>query len=39
VKEKIYDRSRFRYRNYFKHLEPVIPIVQPLMDRLGYCVD
>ncbi len=39
VAEKIYDRSRFRYRNYLKHLEPVIPIVQPVMDRLGYGVD
>lgn len=39
VSEKIYKRSRFRYRNYLKHLEPVIPIVQPVMDRLGYSVD
>ncbi|HEY6258734.1 MAG TPA: sulfotransferase [Xanthobacteraceae bacterium] len=39
VTEKVYDRSRFRYRNYLKHLEPVIPIVQPVMDRLGYTVD
>ena len=36
VSEKIYLRSRFRYRNYLKHLEPVIPIVQPIMERLGY---
>ena len=39
VTEKIYDRSRFRYRNYLRHLEPVIPIVQPVMDRLGYTVE
>jgi TPR repeat protein/Tfp pilus assembly protein PilF len=39
VTEKLYDRSRFRYRNYLKHLEPVIPVVQPVMDRLGYTVE
>jgi TPR repeat protein/tetratricopeptide (TPR) repeat protein len=39
VKEKIHDRSRFRYRNYLRHLESVIPIVQPVMDRLGYTVE
>jgi Flp pilus assembly protein TadD len=36
VTEKLYDRSRFRYRHYRKQLEPVIPILQPVMDRLGY---
>jgi Sulfotransferase family len=39
VTEKLYDRSRFRYRNYRKHLEPAIPILQPVIDRLGYTVD
>jgi tetratricopeptide (TPR) repeat protein len=39
VTEKLYDRSRFRYRNYRKHLEPVIPILQPVIERLGYTVD
>ena len=39
VTEKLYDRSRFRYRHYRKHLEPVIPILQPVIDRLGYTVD
>ena len=38
VTEKVYDRSRFRYRHYLKHLEPVIPILKPAMDRLGYRV-
>ena len=38
VTEKVYDRSRFRYRHYLKHLEPVIPILKPVMDRLGYRV-
>jgi TPR repeat protein/Tfp pilus assembly protein PilF len=39
VKEKVNDRSRFRYRNYLRQLEPVIPIVQPVMDRLGYTLE
>jgi TPR repeat protein/tetratricopeptide (TPR) repeat protein len=39
VKEKVHDRSRFRYRNYLRQLEPVIPIVQPVMDRLGYTLE
>lgn len=39
VTEKLYARSRFRYRNYLRHLEPVIPIVQPVMDRLGYALE
>ena len=39
VTQKLYDRSRFRFRHYRKHLEPVIPILKPVMDRLGYIVD
>ena len=39
VAEKLYERSRFRYRHYLKHLEPVIPVLKPTMDRLGYIVD
>jgi tetratricopeptide (TPR) repeat protein len=39
VSQKLYDRSRFRYRHYRKQLEPVIPILKPVMDRLGYVVD
>ena len=39
VTEKLYDRSRFRYRRYRKHLEPVIPILEPVIDRLGYLLD
>jgi len=38
VTEKLYDRSRFRYRNYLRHLEPIVPIVQPVIERLGYTV-
>ena len=39
VTEKLYDRSRFRYRHYLKHLAPVLPILQPVIERLGYAVD
>jgi hypothetical protein len=38
VSEKLYDRSRYRYRNYLPQLEPVIPILQPTIERLGYAV-
>ncbi|SDR60405.1 Tfp pilus assembly protein PilF [Rhizobiales bacterium GAS113] len=39
VTQKLYDRSRFRYRHYRKHLEPVVPILKPVMDRLGYSLN
>src|SRR6185437_1574689 len=39
VTERLYDRSRFRHRNYRKHLELVIPMLQPVIERLGYTVD
>ena len=39
VKQNLYDRSRFRYRHYRRHLEPVIPILKPVMDRLGYSLN
>ena len=39
VTEKLYARSRFRYRNYRRHLEPAIPILQPVIERLGYTID
>ncbi len=39
VTEKLYDSSRFRYRHYLKHLAPVIPLLEPVMARLGYSVD
>lgn len=38
VSEKLYDRSRYRYRNYLKQLEPVIPTLEPVIARLGYSV-
>jgi tetratricopeptide (TPR) repeat protein len=39
VTEKLYDRSRFRYRHYLRQLDPVIPILQPVIHRLGYSLD
>jgi len=39
VTEKLYDRSRYRYRAYRKELEPVIPILEPVIRRLGYEIE
>lgn len=38
VKEKIYTRSRFRYLRYMKHLDPILPILQPAIEKLGYTI-
>jgi tetratricopeptide (TPR) repeat protein len=39
VTEKLYDRSRYRYRAYLKELTPVIPILEPMIFALGYTID
>jgi Tfp pilus assembly protein PilF len=39
VAEPLYSRSAFRYRHYRRHLEPVLPILEPVIARLGYTVD
>ena len=39
VTEKLYDRSRYRYRAYRKELAPVIPILEPVIRRLGYEIE
>ncbi|MDD2877816.1 MAG: sulfotransferase [Acidiphilium sp.] len=36
VTEGLYRRSRYRYRNYRAQLEPVVPILTPIIDALGY---
>lgn len=36
VTEKLYDRSRYRYRHYRERLASVIPILAPVIERLGY---
>ncbi len=38
VTERLYDRSRYRYRHYLPQLQPVMPILQPVIGRLGYAV-
>jgi tetratricopeptide (TPR) repeat protein len=39
VTEPLYRRSVHRYRHYRAHLEPVLPILRPVIERLGYMVD
>jgi tetratricopeptide (TPR) repeat protein len=39
VTEKLYDRSRYRYRAYRQQLAPVIPILEPVIRRMGYSID
>ena len=39
VSEKLYSRSRYRYRNYLKQLEPVLPILAPTIERMGYTIE
>ncbi len=39
VTEKLYDRSRYRYRAYRAHLEPVIAVLRPVITSLGYDTD
>jgi tetratricopeptide (TPR) repeat protein len=39
VAEKLYDGSRYRYRHYLDHLAPVIAILAPTIERLGYAID
>jgi len=38
VTDKLYDKSRFRYRNYHSHLKSVIPMQRPLIERMAYTV-
>ena len=39
VTEKLYTRSVGRYRHYRRQLEPIIPILQPVIGRMGYTID
>jgi hypothetical protein len=38
VTERLYDRSRYRYRHYLPQLQPAVPILQSLIEQLGYTV-
>jgi Sulfotransferase family len=39
VTEKLYDRSRYRYRHYLPQLQPIIPLLQPVIEKLGYTIE
>ena len=39
VTESLYSHSVYRYRNYLRHLEPVIPVLEPVIQRLGYTIE
>ncbi len=39
VAEKLYDRSRYRYKPYLKHLAPVLEPLRPAIARLGYTIE
>jgi hypothetical protein len=39
VTEPLHNRSVERWRHYRAHLEPVIPILTPTIERLGYAID
>ena len=39
VTEKLYTTSRYRYKNYRKHLEEIIPMLEPVIERLGYSIE
>jgi tetratricopeptide (TPR) repeat protein len=36
VSERLYDTSRYRYRHYLAELEPVLPGLAGVIERLGY---
>jgi tetratricopeptide (TPR) repeat protein len=39
VTEPLYDSSRYRYRHYRERLEPIVPILAPVIERLGYTIE
>ena len=39
VREAIYTSSRYRYKNYIKHLQSIIPILKPVITHLGYEIE
>ena len=39
VRIRLYDSSRYRYRHYLEKLRPVIPILAPVIERLGYTIN
>jgi hypothetical protein len=39
VVEPIYTRSAGRWKKYRKHLEPVLPVLDPWIRKFGYSID
>jgi hypothetical protein len=39
VTQKIYTRASGRWLRYKKHMEPVLPILEPWVKKLGYSMD
>ncbi|HQT65232.1 MAG TPA: sulfotransferase [Acidocella sp.] len=39
VTEKLYKRSRYRYRPYLRHLEPVLERLRPVIEQLDYKIE
>jgi Flp pilus assembly protein TadD len=39
VTERLYCDSRFRFRHYRKRLDPIIPVLRPVIERLGYTIE
>ena len=39
VTEKLYTSSRYRYRNYKEHLGEIIPMLEPVIEKLGYEIE
>ncbi len=39
VREKINTKGKYRYKRYLRHLEPIIPILEPVITLLGYTVE
>lgn len=38
IGEQLYTRSSGRWRNYERHLEPVLPVLAPWVERMGYAI-
>jgi len=39
VNKKLYTSSMYRYKNYRKQIEPIIPVLMPAIESLGYTVE
>lgn len=39
VNQKLYNTSLYRYRHYRRHIEPMLPILEPVISELGYTID